>query len=119
MSNQNSSLQNRRRGTLIVVRRMLTVPKTALAGVGLEISFARFTTSMAASNKERTSSRRFCRLESFSMVGARDGWEKRGRRPGCAEGPNPNNMIGHSAVTHLVLDGENFISSEVFWVSGV
>ena len=52
----------------------------ALAGVAPEISFARFMASMAAFNKERAVSRRFCCLELFaSMV-----W-----RSGYAEGPEP------------------------------
>ena len=38
--------------TLIMTRSALVVPKTALAGAILEISFARFRTSIAASNKE-------------------------------------------------------------------
>ena len=41
-----------------MVRIMLTEPKTALAGVGLEASFVRFMTSMAAFNSERAPSRR-------------------------------------------------------------
>jgi hypothetical protein len=46
---------------LIIVRITLTEPKTALAGVMLEISFARFKVSMAALSEETTFSRRFCR----------------------------------------------------------
>ena len=42
----------------MIVMIMLTVPKTALAGVTLETSFARFKVSMATSNEERTLSRR-------------------------------------------------------------
>jgi len=47
-----------RRGkhTLIIVKRMLTEPKTALAGVMLATSFARFKASMAAFNDERVRS---------------------------------------------------------------
>ena len=39
-----------------MVRRMATEPKTALAGVILETSFARFRPSMAVVSEERTSS---------------------------------------------------------------
>ena len=39
--------------TLIITKRALAVPKTALAGVGLEISFARFKASMAVFSKEK------------------------------------------------------------------
>jgi hypothetical protein len=42
---------------------MLTEPKTALAGVILEISFARFSASMVTFSAERTPFRRFCRWE--------------------------------------------------------
>jgi hypothetical protein len=45
--------------TLIAVRRTLAEPKTALAGVMLEISFARFRASMAMFNIEREPSRPF------------------------------------------------------------
>lgn len=47
-------MQKRRKPTRIMVRRTPTEPKTALAGVRLEISFARFTPSMAALSEERT-----------------------------------------------------------------
>ena len=58
----------RRKLTLIITRRMLTEQKTALAGVILETSFARFMASMAAFNDEKALSRRFCRREFASMV---------------------------------------------------
>ena len=44
--------QGRRERTLIIVRRTLTELKTALAGVMLEISFARFVASMATFSEE-------------------------------------------------------------------
>ena len=75
--------------TLIIVSRTPTEPKTALAGVILETSFARFTASIAIFNKERASSRRFCRWESASMVETRGSWEKTALHVGCAEGPEP------------------------------
>ena len=71
----------RRRHTLIIVRRMLTEPKTALAGVMLDSSFARFIASMAAFNKERALSWRFVRWDFASMV---EGCES-GAGVGCAE----------------------------------
>ena len=53
---------------MIIVRRTLTEPNTALAGVALETSFARSMASIAAFNKESTVSRRFCRLEPFASM---------------------------------------------------
>ena len=47
---------------------MLTEPKTALAGVTLESSFARFKASMAAFNVETTPSRSFSRRDLVSMI---------------------------------------------------
>jgi len=44
-----------------MVRRILTEPKTALAGVILETSFARFMVSMATFNEESVPSRPFGR----------------------------------------------------------
>ena len=38
---------------MIIVGRILTEPNTALAGVALEVSFARFMASMAAFSKEK------------------------------------------------------------------
>ena len=38
---------------MIIAGRILTEPNTALAGVALEVSFARFMASMAAFSKER------------------------------------------------------------------
>ena len=73
---------------MIIVRRTLTEPNMALAGVALEISFARFMASMAAFSKERALSRRFCCLELFvSMVEGLGGYERTVRRTACAERP--------------------------------
>ena len=49
--------RSRRRSTLIMARRMLAEPKTALAGVILATSFARFKASMAVFNAETVPSR--------------------------------------------------------------
>ena len=54
--------------TLIIVRRMPTVAKTAFAGVILEIFSARSMASMAAFNKETAFSRPFGRWELVVMV---------------------------------------------------
>ena len=48
-----------------MARRILAEPKTALAGVMLEISVARLRVSMATSNAERTPSRPF---DCFGLV---------------------------------------------------
>jgi hypothetical protein len=63
-----------------MVRRVLTEPKTFLAGATLGPSFAWFRDSMAAFNAERNLSRAFGRWDSFaSMVESRggDGAEQR------------------------------------------
>ena len=59
------------------------------AGATLEISLARFMASLAASNKEGAFSRRFCRLESVSVVGTGGGGEKMAWDTGCAKRPEP------------------------------
>ena len=74
---------------MIIVRRMPTEPKMTFAGATLEISLARFMASLAASIKERPFSRRFCRLESVSMVETRGGGEKMTWDTGCAKRPEP------------------------------
>jgi hypothetical protein len=56
-----TNTNNVERFTLIIVRITLKEPKTGLAGVILQNSFARFDASMAAFSEERTISRRFCR----------------------------------------------------------
>lgn len=64
-----------------MVRRTLTELKTALAGVTLEISFARFRVSMATFKAERTPSRPFGRGGGGSMAvteGRKAGWDEGG-----------------------------------------
>jgi hypothetical protein len=68
MSPRSSSPQNRRKRTLIIVSRTLTEPKTALAGVTLETSFARFKASMATFNAERRPPHPFGRWESVAIA---------------------------------------------------
>jgi len=80
----NTSLEKRGERTLIIVRRTLTEPKTALAGVMLDTSFARFTASMATFNDERASSRR------FSMVESRGNCKKQCCRQAAGNGPDPD-----------------------------
>jgi len=55
----------RKEPTIIVLRRMLVESKAALAGVMLEILFARLRASMAAFNEERAP---FCPLGRWSSV---------------------------------------------------
>ena len=74
---------------MIIVRRMVTEPKTALAGVMLETSFARFRVSMATFSKERAPSRPFGRWDLAAMVEMQDSWEKAVRRVSCEEEPEP------------------------------
>jgi len=61
-------MQQRRKHTLIIVRRTLTVAKTAFAGVILEIFSARSMAWMAAFNKETASSLPFGRWDLAAMV---------------------------------------------------
>ena len=68
MKTRTSSLQNRKKRTLIIVRRALTVPNAALAGAMSTMSFARFMASMAIFNEERAPSRPFGCCESTSMA---------------------------------------------------
>ena len=83
-----TNYSGRRRGrTLNIERRALTVPKAALAGAMLEISFARSRALMVASNAEMMPSRSFGCWELVSMVEARGSWEKIVRQEGCAERP--------------------------------
>ena len=68
---------------MIIVRITLTEPKTALAGLILEGSFARVVASIAAFKAEITPSRSLGRWDMVSMV------ETSGRivrREGCEEG---------------------------------
>ena len=77
-------MQNRRYGTFIIVRRTLTEPNAAFAGVILEISFARFRASMAIFNDESVASRRFRRWGfALSMVKSRGRCEEGVWRGGC------------------------------------
>ena len=73
--------------TLIMVRRTLTEPNTALAGAMPEISFARFSVSIVTFNDERVPSRSFGRWGFASMVEGRGVREKTVWRVGCEEGP--------------------------------
>ena len=61
--------ETKRRLTLIITRITLTKPKTTLAGVILETSFARFMASMVAFNAEIVSSRLLGRWGSTFIVG--------------------------------------------------
>ena len=80
-------MQKRRKPTRIMVRRTQTEPKTALAGVILESSFARFKPSMAALSEERTL---FCASGCWdisAMVEAQGSCEDAVRGKGCKEKP--------------------------------
>jgi len=63
-------LQNGRKRTLIVARRVLTEPKTVLAGVMLEVFSAGFKDSMAAFNAEVLPSRPVGCRSSVSIAAA-------------------------------------------------
>jgi len=78
-----------RKHTLIIVRRTLTEPKTALAGVIVEISFARFKVWMATFNEERVPSRPFGFCELLAMTQSKRGCEKTMRGRGCEQGRKP------------------------------
>ena len=71
------------------MRRMLTEPKTALAGVKLEASFATFRVSMSTFSAERTRSRAFGRWELVAMIETQGSREKAVWRAGCEERPGP------------------------------
>jgi len=83
----------------MIVRIALTVPNTALAGVTLESSLARFKASTAAFSEERATSRRFGRWDFVSMVEARGkkecGFRLRGRTRTLIE------MSGHPVIACL------------------
>ena len=72
--------------TLIVARITLTEPKTALAGVILESSFARFKASMVTFNAEIVLSRPLGRRDSASIVETRGSCEGSVRGEGCEKG---------------------------------
>ena len=64
-------VQNRINHTLTTVNTTLTEPKTVLAGVTLEISFARFIASIDAFNVERRPLRPLGRCEFVAIVETR------------------------------------------------
>lgn len=68
-------MQKRRKPTRIMVSRTLTTPKTALAGVILESSFARLRPPMAALSEERTLTRPSGRWGPSAMAEAQGSWE--------------------------------------------
>jgi hypothetical protein len=65
---QTEARRSRRKRTLIIVSRTLTEPKTALAGVMLDISFARFKVSIVTFSVERAPFRPFGRWEFAAIV---------------------------------------------------
>jgi len=71
------------------MRITLTVPKTALAGVILESSFARFRASMVAFNAEIVFSRPLGHWDSACMVETRGSCEGSVEREGCEKGFEP------------------------------
>ena len=78
----------RRRLTLIMARRILAEPKTALAGVILEASFARFKASMRTFNAEMVPSRSLGCWGLGFMVETGGRWERTmrgGGSEGCCE----------------------------------
>ena len=75
---------------MIIVRMTPTVPKTALAGVTLESSLARFMAAIAAFNEERATSRRFGRWDFVAMAETRGSEEKGAQRVGGKGEPGPN-----------------------------
>ena len=81
--------KTRRRLTLIIVRITLTEPKTAVAGVILESSFARFKASMTTFSAEMVLSRSLGRWEPAFMVGTEGNCERAARREDCKEGFEP------------------------------
>ena len=70
-----------------MARSTLTEPKTALAGVALEISFVRFRASIAAFNEERRPSRAFDSWALVSIVEACDDWEQAVQRASTGAEP--------------------------------
>ena len=74
---------------MIIVRIALTEPKTALAGVILESSFARFKASMAAFNAGIMLSRPLSRWGSASMVRTRGSCNRTVWRECCEEDSKP------------------------------
>ena len=72
-----------------MVRRTLTEPKTTVAGVMLESSFAKFRPSMATLSEEKTPSRPFGRWDLSVMVETQGSCEKAVRRGGSEGEPEP------------------------------
>ena len=83
------------------MRRTLTEPKTALAGVMLEISFARFVASMATSSEERTLPRPFGRWELLSMNRTKAVARERCKVGVARLNANPNKDMGGPLQTEL------------------
>ena len=79
-----------RKRTLIIVRRTLTEPKTAFAGVILEISFARFMVSIATFNEESVPPRPFCCWGLVFMIQTERAGEKTCEVEVVTKGANPN-----------------------------
>ena len=71
----------------------MTDPKTALAGVMLEISFARFEASIATFSEERTPPRPFGRCDLISMTQVKAVARTRREVEGVNEDANPNKEI--------------------------
>jgi len=74
---------------LTIVSRTLTEPKTALAGVMLDISFARFRVSMVTFSVEMTPFRPFGRWEFVAIVESRGRCEEDAWNTGWKEEPEP------------------------------
>ena len=72
------------------MRRILTDPNTALAGVILEISFARFMASMAIFNEEMALSRPFGRWGLVSIVETQGGSENMVLREAARKNTSPD-----------------------------
>jgi len=72
------------------MRRILAEPKTALAGVTPESSFARFKPSMAIFKDEMVASLPFGRWDSVCMVGIQGGRRKRVGTRAVKKGANPD-----------------------------
>lgn len=99
-------MEKRRKGTLIIVRRILTEPKMALTGVMLEISFPRFRASIATFNEERASGR----FGLASMFETRSGRERKAWRAGCEERPGHPNPAILPQLCHSVTGEESCIN---------
>ena len=78
MNTEHSVVEEEER-TLIMVSRRPTEPKTALAGVILATSFARFIASIARFSEEMVPSRPFSRRDLASIVQTRRSGKKRSR----------------------------------------